>query len=182
MKKIILFSIFSLFGIAAICQLPAGTIKTKVTQPVKIINPTVAQQLKEANNTELKQPDLTIFSFEAQFIKTVVINGVTKNEVNIIYSIKNEGNASVPLNKIGWQGYVGYESANPKLIPGGGAQLASPASTSNLDPGAIVQRSFRVTVPFDIANRPLYTFYLDNFNDVNEINEQNNIAQKAIKF
>lgn len=182
MKRIILFSICSLFSIATICQISSGTIKTKSTNPIKMMNASVAQRVTNNNNSDIKLPDLTIISLDAQFVQTVVSNGITKHQVDVFFTVKNEGTLSILLNKIGWQGYIGYESANPKIIPGGGALLSVPATTYKLDPGEIYQGTLRVTAPFDKANRPLYTFYLDNFNDVNEINEQNNIAQKAIKF
>ena len=182
MKNIYLCSICSLFSIATICQIPGATIKSKNTQLIKTMNAAVTQRVTKDNSSDIKLPDLIIVSLDAQFIQTVVSGGITKHQVDIIYTVKNEGNVSVPLNKIGWQGYIGYETLNPKLIPGGGSLLAVPASINNLDPEAIYQRTFRITAPFDKANRPLCTFFLDNFNDVNEINELNNIAQKVIKF
>ncbi len=182
MKKIILFNIFLLFSIVSKCQLPAGTMKTKSTQPIKMMNPAVAQRVTDNNSSDIKLPDLTIVSLNVQFIQTLVSEGITKHQVDVIYSVKNEGTESVPWNKIGWQGYIGYESANPKLIPGGGALLTLPTVTHKLNPGEIFKGTLRITAPFDKTKRPLYTFYLDNFNEVNETNEQNNIVQKAITF
>jgi hypothetical protein len=66
MKKISLFSVFSLVDTYAICLMPAGTTKTKVAKPAKITNSIAAQQIAEVNNTEVREPDLTIFSFQSQ--------------------------------------------------------------------------------------------------------------------
>ena len=138
-------------------------------------------QKGESSTPPVLMPDLIIVSFDAHYLGTQLVGGVTKNIVQISYTIKNEGNGSVQANLVGWQGWVGYDSGNPRLIAGGGSAISASA-TDVLNPGDIRQRSFRVTVPFDKNNHPLYTMYLDDLHMVTESNEQNNVMQKAISF
>ncbi len=176
MKKEILLSVLMILAIS-------GTYAQTVNRPGKL-KEAVLRPIKNApvkNTAPAQFPDLVIVSFDANYLGPQVVDGVTKNLVQITYTIKNEGTAGVMANLVGWQGWVGYDSGNPKLIPGGGSAI-SVSPTDVINPGETRQRSFRVTVAFDKNNHPLYTMYLDDLNTVKESNEQNNIMQKAILF
>jgi subtilase family serine protease len=185
MKYVIFFTVTLSLCLNAKSQIDSTKRKiiTKETpKTLTIDNQRYIKGQKGATSTPpVLMPDLTIVSFDAHYLGTQLVDGVTKNLVQITYTIKNEGNASVPANMVGWQGWITYDSGNPKLIPGGGAAVSASA-TDVINPGDTRQRSFRVTVPFDKSNHPLYTMYLDDLNTVKESNEQNNVMQKAISF
>lgn len=87
-------------------------------------------------------------------MSTQVLDGVTKHLIQITYTVKNKHTAGVLTNMVGWQGWVGYDSGNPKLIAGGEATV-SVSATDMINPGDTRERSFKVTVPFDRNNHPL---------------------------
>ena len=186
MKYIIFFSVSFALYLNAQSQIDSTKRKiiTKETpKTLTIDNQRYSKGWKgETSAPPVLMPDLIIVSFDAHYLSTQVVDGVTKNLVEITYIIKNEGTASVLSNKVGWQGWIGYDSGNPKQIPAGGSAISAPSATDLINPGDIRQRSFRVTVPFDKNNHPLYTMYLDDLNMVKELNEQNNVMQKAISF
>jgi hypothetical protein len=152
----------------------------------KIVTKEAPKTLAAPNQTlkatpEEKLPDLTIVSLNVQYNNDQVVNGETRHLITISYTIKNEGTGSVLANKVAWQGYITYDTNNPQMMAAGGTQVSN-SPTAVINPGATFQGSFRVTIDFDKSRHPLYTLYLDNYNDVKESNEVNNIAQKAITF
>jgi hypothetical protein len=180
MKQLVFFTIMLAAGMDAYSQNGNSRRKIILKETPKTLS--IENQKYVPPPLGLQLPDLTIVSFDARFLGTQLIDGVTKNQIEVTYKIKNEGTASIAANKIGWQGWVSYVSSNPKMIPGGGAAITATAATDVIEAGATRQGSFRVSVAFDKNNHPLYTMYLDDLNMVNESNEQNNIAQMAITF
>ena len=179
MKQTLLFIGVLTSCLCAFAQLDSTKQKTITKEVPKTIIPPSQKYVKTTPETPL--PDLTVVSPNAQYINSQVINGITKHLVTITYTIKNDGIGSIAANKVNWQGWISYDTNNPKMIAGGGADIST-SPTAVINPGATWQGSFRVTIEFDKTSHPLYTLYLDNFNDVKESNEVNNIAQKAITF
>jgi hypothetical protein len=178
MKQTFLFMVVFALCHCSFAQLDIKQ-KTSKKEVPKTLVPASQKYVKTSPETQL--PDLTIVSLNAQYINSQVVSGVEKHLVTITYAIKNEGSVSVAANKVSWQGWISYDTNNPKMIAGGGRDVSN-SPTDVINPGATVQGSFRVTVEFDKTRHPLYTVFLDNFNEVKESNEVNNIAQKAITF
>lgn len=179
MKQTFLFILVLASCLCSFAQYDGTKQKISTKETPKTLLPVNRKYVKAPGEAQL--PDLTIVSFNAQYISTQVVDGVTKHLVTITYSIKNEGTASVAENKVSWQGWISYDTNNPQMIAGGGRDVSN-SPTAVINPGATVQGSFRVTIPFDKNRHPLYTMYLDKLNTVKESNEVNNIAQKAITF
>lgn len=179
MKQIFLFSLVLASCLCSFAQLDSTKKKAIKKEAPKTLVPVSQKYVR--TNPEAQLPDLTVVSLNAQYINSQVMNGVEKHLVTITYTIKNEGTGSVAANKVSWQGWISYDTNNPKMIAGGGRDVSN-SPTDVINPGATVQGSFRVTIEFDKTRHPLYTLYLDNFNAVKESNEVNNIIQKAITF
>jgi len=185
MKYIIFFTVTLVLFVNAHAQIDSTKRKIVPKETPKTLSidnqKYVKGQKGESTTPPVLMPDLIIVSFDAHYSGTQLVGGVTQNVVQITYTIKNDGNGSVPANLVGWQGWIGYDSGNPKLIAAGGSAISA-SSTDVLNTGESRQRSFRVTVPFDKNNHPLYTMYIDDLHMVAESNEQNNVMQKAISF
>jgi len=179
MKQTFLFIAALASCLCSFAQFDSTKRKITAKETSKTLLPVNQKYVKPPAEAQL--PDLTIVSFNAQYISTQVVDGVTKHLVTITYTIKNEGTASIAANKVSWQGWISYDTNNPQMIAGGGRDVSA-SPTAVIDPGATVQGSFRVTIQFDKNRHPLYTMYLDKLNTVKELNEVNNIAQKAITF
>lgn len=179
MKHTFLFALLFALCLWSFAQFDSTKQKIVMKETPKTLLPASQKYVKTIPEAQL--PDLTVVSLNAQYINTQVVNGVTKHLVTITYTIKNEGTGSVAANKVNWQGWISYDTNNPKMIAGGGADITT-SPTAVINPGTTWQGSFRVTIEFDKTRHPVYTLYLDNFNNVKESNEVNNIIQKAITF
>lgn len=139
------------------------------------------QQRRSGTTSPAQLPDMKITSFNVRYVSSQVINGIMKHTLEISYTVKNEGTVSLPASSVALQGWIGYETAYPKIILGCGQALSTIASEI-LNPGASYTGSFMCTAQFDKNNHPIYTLYLDETNTVKELNEQNNTAQMTILF
>lgn len=140
---------------------PAETIKvTPVTKPVA----TVKGRL----------PDLS-----------VTLNSCNYNPglgmYEIIYTVKNNGYAPVPVNQISLSGKI--HLTNGAFYKGGcGASLASGSATEGqvLNAGEERNGSFRCSAPLYTGNSYVYRLTVDEENRIKEGNEANNVSEKPM--
>jgi hypothetical protein len=132
-------------------------------------------------NSTQDLPDLRILELTVMAAGTQVVNGETKPILEISFTIVNQGNVPVVASTVGLQGWIGYNQTNPKALAACGIALSSYA-TEILKPGDKKSGTFRCSAVFNTANNPFYTLDVDAPRTINELNEQNNSFQVAIRL
>lgn len=100
----------------------------------------------------------------------------------IIYTVKNNGYVSVPVNQINLSGKILL--ANGTFYKGGcGAPLVSgPAAEGQvLNAGEERNGSFRCSAPLYTGNSYVYRLTVDEENRIREGSEVNNVAEEPIE-
>lgn len=192
MKKIIvLFNCMLCLSYVLLAQIsaPKSSTITKKNDPVKI----QTLQVKPVNTVKdmsEKLPDLRFTAFNVT-ATAYIDNGVTKYRLNISYTVKNDGNASVLTDDVTIQSFLTTESGLTKdlsftsyFTPAGGNVLSDVTGKGEtLAPGATKQLSFSPgNFQLQRDPKPVYLITINAFGGVKESNTTNNRASMTILF
>jgi hypothetical protein len=194
MKQVVLLIAVITTSIVSYAQDTTRKVVTKTaatTKPVTLQNPNLPQKRQLASNLP-KTYDLKITAYNVTSTP-YVDNGVTKYNVLVTATIKNEGNAAVLTDNVSVQGYVTNDYWYPTrqafnrgmtgIFQAAGGRLLGNSSGrgETLEPGATKQITIQYNnKTFAKDPKPVYLLSVDDDNSIQETDESNNVASAVI--
>jgi hypothetical protein len=172
MKQIIFLIIAVAAGLNAYSQ--QKTMRNTKDEPKKLF-------IQNENSPLVKLPDLTIDSLSITNLGREEVDGVIKYAIQVSFTVRNIGNVAVAADKLGVQGWIGYDRTDLKMKAAGGIALSIQA-TEMINPGGILRRSFKSRIAFNNHDQLIYSLFIEKSITVKEFNEENNMAQLILQF
>ncbi|MFT3933701.1 MAG: CARDB domain-containing protein [Chitinophagaceae bacterium] len=142
-------------------------------------NTVVLQQSNINNASAGLAPDLTITALNVRYTGSVMVNGQSKNVIQISCTVKNIGTTAISARDAGLDGKVSTDPSNTGGIAGCGTVLSSIASDM-INAGASFTKVYTCTLAYDKSAKAYYNITVSTSPNITELNKQNNTAQITI--